>query len=138
MAVLGDLNLGSLSLPAYAMQNFCDSRSYLTARSPIESSRRAESISHLFIAQRHFSALIGGGDLAGRLGGCVIALEEEKSATSACIQSKYESNTPDGAPYRVKQEGSATTRNSTEDSRQRGKLLRYCPGRKKVSDQCVH
>ena len=81
---------------------------------------------------------IGGGDLAGRLGGCVIALEEEKSATSACIQSKYESNTPDGAPNRVKQEGSATTRNSTEDSRQRGKLLRYCPGRKKVSDQCVH
>ena len=58
MAVLGDLNLGSLSLPAYAMQNFCDSRSYLTARSPIESSRRAESISHLFIAQRHFSTLI--------------------------------------------------------------------------------
>ena len=58
MAVLGDLNLGSLSLPAYAMQSFCDSRSYLTARSPIESSRRAESISHLFIAQRHFSTLI--------------------------------------------------------------------------------
>ena len=25
---------------------------------------------------------IGGGDLAGRLGGCVIALEEEKSATT--------------------------------------------------------
>jgi hypothetical protein len=70
---------------------------------------------------------------------CVIALTEgRKSATSACIQSKYESNTPDGAPNRVKQEGSATTRNSTEDSRQRGKLLRYCPGRKKVSDQCVH
>ena len=49
---------------------------------------------------------IGGGDLTGRLGGYVIALEKEKSATSACIQSKYESNTPDGAPYRVKQEGS--------------------------------
>ena len=74
---------------------------------------------------------IGGGDLTGRLGGYVIALEKEKSATSACIQSKYESNTPDGAPYRVKQEGSATTMNSTKDSRQRGKLVRYCPGRKK-------
>jgi hypothetical protein len=81
---------------------------------------------------------IGGGDLAGRLGGCVIALEEENTATSACIQSKCESNTPDKAPYRVKQEGSATTRNTTEDSRQRGKLLRYYPGRKKVNDQCVH
>jgi hypothetical protein len=35
------------------------------------------------------------GDLVGLGGGaCVIALEEEKSATSACIQSKYESNTP--------------------------------------------
>ena len=43
------------------------------------------------------TALVGDlvGDLVGLGGGaCVIALEKEKSATSACIQSKYESNTP--------------------------------------------
>ena len=84
-----------------------------------------------------------GGDWRGRLDGatwwlCYCPGERKVSDHSACIQSKYESNTPDGAPNRVKQEGSATTRNSTEDSRQRGKLLRYYPGRKKVSDQCVH
>ena len=58
MAVLGDLDLDSSSPPADAMQNFCDSRFYPTARSPIESSRRAESIAHLFAVQRGFSALI--------------------------------------------------------------------------------
>jgi hypothetical protein len=54
VVVLGDLDLDSPSPPAYAMQNPCDSRSYPTARPPIESSRRAESIAHLFIAQRRF------------------------------------------------------------------------------------
>jgi hypothetical protein len=34
------------------MKNFCDSRSHPTARSPIESSRRAESIAHIFAVQR--------------------------------------------------------------------------------------
>ena len=77
-----------------------------------------------------------GGDWRGRLDGatwwlCYCPGERKVSDHSACIQSKYESNTPDGAPYRVKQEGSATTMNSTKDSRQRGKLVRYCPGRKK-------
>ena len=77
-----------------------------------------------------------GGDWRGRLGGatwwlCYCPGGRKVSDHSACIQSKYESNTPDGAPYRVKQEGSATTMNSTKDSRQRGKLVRYCPGRKK-------
>jgi hypothetical protein len=45
-------------LPAGAMQNFCDSRFYPTARSPIESARRAVSIAHLFAVQRGFSTLI--------------------------------------------------------------------------------
>jgi hypothetical protein len=58
VAVLGELDLDSSSPPADALQNFCDSRFYPTARSPIESSRRAESIAHLFAVQRGFSALI--------------------------------------------------------------------------------
>jgi hypothetical protein len=39
VAVLVDLDLDSSSPPADAMQNFCDSRFYPTARLPIESSR---------------------------------------------------------------------------------------------------
>jgi hypothetical protein len=39
MVVLGDLNLDSKFPAADQWQNFCDSRSYPTAPSPIESSR---------------------------------------------------------------------------------------------------
>jgi hypothetical protein len=58
LVVLGDLDLDSSSPPADAMQNFCDSRFYPTARSPTEGSRRAEFIAHFFAVQRSFSTLI--------------------------------------------------------------------------------